>query len=223
MVEHLSRLARSFCRLGGAPGSGSAKTKFVADRLAGLKHEVAAAAVVPYSRPRVREVGSLPASMQPTQPLPLVAERVALPAALSGFHPEPFLAGRSARAYACPGHELQRDQGMQLRRGWGSSGEELIKLLRRWDALGRLVLARPEDVSREDTSEVFVVAKSETQDRQLLDRRPRNAVEGKIFTGSQWLPHASCLADLHLAPDEEARGYLDDFSNMYHEFQVSGE
>ena len=117
MVEHLSRLARSFCRLGGAPGSGSAKTKFVADRLAGLKHEVAAAAVVPYSRPRVREVGSLPASMQPTQPLPLVAERVVLPAALSGFYHEPFLAGRSARAYACPDHELQRDQGMQLRCG----------------------------------------------------------------------------------------------------------
>jgi hypothetical protein len=83
-----------------------------------------------------------------------------------------------------------------------ASPEELLKLARRWDAVGRVALFRKCDIDERDISDCFPVLKEghghpdPGVDRQIIDRRRRNQREERLITGSQHMPHSVLLNEI---------------------------
>ena len=100
------------------------------------------------------------------------------------------------------------------------SPEMICKLAKIWDARGLLYL-HGEEVAQHEQVRVFNCYKNREVDRQIGDRRGRNAVECKLSGPSSLLPAASDLLDLMVKPGERLFISCSDRKGFYHQLWVS--
>lgn len=98
---------------------------------------------------------------------------------------------------------------------------EALRLARRWDAVGRLKLLTAATVPMRRRSPLTAVQKVEQWDRLIVNRHGPSGEEGRLSRSSQQLAPSWVLADLVIAPGEEARFYGTDLSEMFYSFEVS--
>ena len=189
--------------------------------------------LVPYARLRSR-------TPEPGQPLgggtvdggrpgPLIASRIDLPDQVGEFDPGPFLSELSMQGLMEPDSLLIPDEelGPGLPKGRLASREELYELGRRWDNIDKCKLVKATEIDERDLADVFPVIKSGLPhprpgiDRQIIDRRRRNARERRVVTGSKLMPNAMLLCDLHIPKGFALRFSTDDLRNCYHAFPGS--
>ena len=211
--------------------SGPGLTRLMGE-LGSLSGELCALELVPYSRLRVtdghfavaRATGPSGRPGAGGRPGPLIADRIDFPSSLGNFNAEPFLCAESYMALVRPDCLLLPDDDLAPIKPMGkmASPEELVKLARRWDAVGSLVLLPASSIDSRDIADCFPVLKSGGQfpeegvDRQILDRRRRNARERRIVSGSRFMPHSVLLGEIFLAPFEKLLISADDLRNCYH-------
>ena len=102
---------------------------------------------------------------------------------------------------------------------------EVYRLLRRWDDLGLLALHPVSQVhpGPEGKVKVFNAYKSAQWDRQIGDRRLRNACEGRIPGPSQDLPCGPLITRLFVPAGCGVRVCITDRSDYYHQMQSTYE
>lgn len=98
---------------------------------------------------------------------------------------------------------------------------EVLQLAKLWDARG-LLFIHDVDLQKERKFElvrVFNCLKNSSCDRQIGDRRGRNAVEGKVAGPSSYLPTGPCLLDLVVDAKSETLSIVcTDRRDFYHQF-----
>ena len=101
---------------------------------------------------------------------------------------------------------------------------EVGKLARLWDSRGLLFLHRVDLVTHApyEAVRVFNNYKNVSCDRQIGDRRGRNAVEARVLGPSLQLPAATDFVDLFVpVPSYRLSINITDRSDFYHQFHVS--
>ncbi|CAE7201286.1 BUB3.2 [Symbiodinium sp. CCMP2592] len=98
---------------------------------------------------------------------------------------------------------------------------ELLKVLKRWDDLGRLFICRGSEVNADDRCELFAVAKDADKDRQILHRKRRNLREKHIAGASRDLPHGVQLCQLPLEGRFVCACSVDDVKDFYHAYSAT--
>ena len=91
----------------------------------------------------------------------------------------------------------------------------------RWDKVGRLFLATPNEINEADRCNLFCISKPDVELRQIIDRRPRNARERPPPSHAPKMGHPSTFLGIIIPPSHDLKGNLDDLRNFYHEFKVS--
>ena len=171
-----------------------------------MSSEVNALEVVPYSRLRItdgyfavaRAAGPSGRPGAGGRPGPLIADRIDFPTDLGKFDAEHFLCAVSYMALVKPACLLLSDDEVSPV-GRMSNPGELLKLARKCDAVGCLVLLPTASIDARDIADCFPVLKTggpfpaEGVDHQILDRRRRNARERRIVSGSRFMPHSVLL------------------------------
>ena len=222
MCSFLRSLACSVIRLGQKdPGSGL-RLPATSDRLSGLREQLSHFADLPYSRGRSR-FQHRDGNFTATQALPVVAERLSLPSSVKDFDPTPFLSPTIREIYRCPDRFLKDESEMPAPikiRGTATRGE-LLKVMQRWDQLGRLYICRGSEVSSLDRCELFAVAKDVDKDRQILHRKRRNLREKHVPGASKDLPHGVLLCQLPLEGDKICACSVDDVKDFYHAYTAT--
>ena len=223
MIHFLRGMVRSMRRLAAdAAGSGQSLNS-IADRVEKLKQEVGELSCVPYSRPRC---GELRWGGSHTLTETGVADQFDFPATVRDFDPAPYLSARARRAYEDPDSFLKEEalqQSVPPVSGT-TTRAELLRLLGRWDAVGRLGLYPEREINDADTAEVFGVLKREAADgmpkviRQIIHRRRCNVREWPLAGYSRKLPHAVLMCLLPLEQDKVAAASVDDLCNYFHYF-----
>ena len=101
--------------------------------------------------------------------------------------------------------------------------DEVLKLFRRWDQLGLLVLHSAVSVGggADDKVKIFNAYKSSQWDRQIGDRRLRNAVEGRIPGPSKELPCGPLITRLCIPEGCGLKVCVTDRSDFYHQMGVT--
>ena len=104
------------------------------------------------------------------------------------------------------------------------SMEETIRLAKVWDARGFLFM-HTKDIQKERRHQlvrVFKCLKNEVNDRQIGDRRGRNAVEGRICGPSKQLPTGADLLDFQVDPTTHTLSIVcTDRRDFYHQFSTT--
>ena len=141
------------------------------------------------------------------------------------FDPVPFLASADLRAaYADPRClELPRDQwpaGARPARVHATP-QELMHLLRKWDAVGALRLVPADRVPRISRLGLFTVYKDSSYDRLILNPTVRNERSRTLRSATSRLPQGYLLTAVHLRPREHLRMCSDDLREFYYTFLVS--
>ena len=105
------------------------------------------------------------------------------------------------------------------------SAEEVRKLFLKWDDLGLLVLHPMSTVhpGPEQKVKIFNAYKSDLCDRQIGDRRLKNAQEGRISGPSKDLPCGPLITRLFVPEGHGLRVCITDRSDYYHQMAVSFE
>ena len=105
------------------------------------------------------------------------------------------------------------------------SEERTIDLFKKWDSLGLLALHGVDEVgpAPEGKVRIFNAFKNEDVDRQIGDRRGRNAAEGRIPGPSRDLPTGPLLTRIIVPPGSGLSVCVTDRSDFYHQFAVSHE
>ena len=104
------------------------------------------------------------------------------------------------------------------------SVQETLALAKLWDARGLLHIHDTDLMSfrRFELVRVFNCLKNEAVDRQIGDRRGRNAVEGRVTGPSSDLPTGPDLLDLALDPRHETLSIIcTDRRDFYHQFRTT--
>ena len=187
--------------------------------------------IIPYGRLRQRAqepramaeqgVGGFAGGARPG---PMIAARIDIPGVLSLFDMEGLLSPESLEGLERPDSLLIPDEDLPppLPRGKMVSKRELFLLGKRWDQIDKARLVLASDIDERDIADLFPVLKSgrpwpeEGVDRQIIDRRRRNARERRCVTGSRFMPNAAMLCDLHIPSGHAARYSADDLRNFYH-------
>eukprot|EP00438_Fugacium_kawagutii_P004497 Skav200096 [mRNA] locus=scaffold694:326558:340569:- [translate_table: standard] len=155
VVDNLLLRARSLSRLGGHVFSGCGSTvETTATELERL-HVLFSdqSDDIPYGSPlgfQRKKSKDSPAAVVPT-----VASSVAFPDSLQGFNPLPFLDSDFAQAYHDPsvllhGHSKEPVRMMPPDAVSAATRAELLQLGKRWDRVGRLCLALPQEIDQQD-------------------------------------------------------------------------
>jgi len=98
----------------------------------------------------------------------------------------------------------------------------LLPIFERWTAVGRFAVIPAEGVRRGELTQVAAVAKTPTEDRQILDERGPNSVEDRLAEGAaRHLPSGPLLLDVHLEPSERLVLGAVGRKHFYHQFLVS--
>ena len=118
----------------------------------------------------------------------MVTERLNLPEKVTSFDPRPFLCDKSREIFDNPDVILRtlEDMPAPLHMKGTASRSELLKVVSRWDGLGRLFICGSDEVSVLDRCELFAVAKDEFKDRQILHQTRRNKREYHVSGESQF-------------------------------------
>ena len=218
MVEHLIIFARSVCCHGESASGCGMRLPCTQDRLKGLRKKFESFADLAYGVPAPCVDRS--AAVNSTVALPVIASRLSLPETLQDFNPMPYLSSQFRALYQDPNQFLLPEDQMPPRlkvRGTASR----FKVFERWDRLGRLFLATPQEIAVEDSCAIFSVARDQEVDRQIIHRKPRNIREVHVPGESRNLPHAVLLCQLPLERIFDALGSVDDIKNFYHAFRAS--
>ncbi|CAE8616972.1 unnamed protein product [Polarella glacialis] len=229
MVSHLSRLADSMRRLCSTEQSCGARLPDIKGRVSQIRGELSQLDGVPYSRSRLGPCMSRNNLCQAgSSTLPGVADRVGLPDVLSPFDPRPYLDEEELAAYDKPdslleSEEEREEEGPTIRISSSFAKRDLLRLFARWGNIGRLGLHPASACNAKDRAEVFVVAKDDNEDRQIIDRRRRNKRELRRLRGSRSMAHASLLCQVPLGRSKVALCHLDDLEHYYHKWDVSAE
>ena len=104
------------------------------------------------------------------------------------------------------------------------SGETVAQLARLWDERGLLRLHREKVGSRQsyELVRIFNCYKAPDRDRQIGDRRGRNAVEGVLRGPSSNLPAGQDLCDLHVGLSQKRiHVSISDRRDFYHQLWVT--
>ncbi len=227
MVSHLVHTNKSMCRLSDKSEGCGLRIPIARDRLSALKsyaNSLSEVLAVPYSSNRPRMDFDLKNDLTAGATMrPVIASRVAFPKETSDFHPEAFLCKRSRAAYVDPSTILlpydQRPPHVKTR--GTATLDELVLLLWLWDRVGRLGLVREFEVDGSDEAPVFCVAKDEDQDRQIINRKARNAKELLLPTPA--MPHPSLICQMFLLSTQVLLMSIDDLAHFYHSFVVTSE
>ena len=200
-----------------------AKLSSLADRLEGLKAELTSLELVPYARPRAsgseKGVACKNMGTSAAVALQVKSDRIGLPATPTQFDPVPFLSSLSQLAYLRPDLMIDpNDECEKLHVRSFVCWSEFLKLIRRWDQLGRLALHPASSTSALDLAEIFGVAKDAEEDRQIIDRRRRNQREMEVLSGAAGMGHPVLLTQLWLKEHEVGVGFLEDLEHMFHGF-----
>ncbi|CAE7247502.1 unnamed protein product [Symbiodinium sp. CCMP2592] len=167
--------------------------------------------------------GATDGTFTATQALPVVAERLSLPESVQDFDPLPFLSPTFRQIYEKPDDFLKDESEMPepIRVRGTATRAELLKVMARWDALGRLFVCKGSEVSSKDRCELFAVGKDETKDRQILHRKRRNLRERHVAGASRDLPHGVLLCQLPLEGCRICACSVDDVKDFYHAYKAS--
>ena len=125
--------------------------------------------------------------------VPTVASKVAFPEQLRGFNVSPCLSGAFRVASESPNSLLKAAAPEIPRCPITTARTELWYLLHRWDKVGRLLLALEHETSPAHASNLFCLQKPDGELRQIIDRRPRNAVERGPPDDAPKMGHVSSL------------------------------
>jgi len=245
MVRRLERLTWSLVRSGPMPSDalGRALDKYadIQSALNSLEKQalelLPAASAASAARPRERA--------DPAEPLPRdrhearVAERAGFGGSTArplrsarvkwelgpSFDPVPFLPSAELRAaYADPRFlELPPDQwptGARAARVHATP-QELMQLLRKWDAVGALRLVPADRVPKIARLGLFTVYKDSQSDRLILNPTVRNERSRSLRSATSRLPQGYLLTAIHLRPNERLRICSDDLREFYYTFLVS--
>ena len=103
--------------------------------------------------------------------------------------------------------------------------ETVFELFQKWDELGLLVLHPRSEITTGDSGrvKVFNSYKNEMHDRQIGDRRERNAWEGRVPGPSAALPVGPMIGRLVVPPGYGLKTCVTDRSDYYHQISVSHE
>lgn len=226
VVDNLLLRARSLSRLGGHVFSGCGSTvETTATELERL-HVLFSdqSQDIPYGSPLGFQ--SKKSKGPSAVVVPTVASSVAFPDTLQGFNPLPFLDSNFAQAYHDPsvllhGHSREAVRMMPPDAVSAATRAELLQLGKRWDQVGRLCLALPQEIDQQDRCGLFCISKNDGELRQIIDRRPRNSRELPPPQHGPKMGHPSTLLGIIIPHGFDLLGSVDDLKNFYHEFQVS--
>ena len=224
MVEHLSSLASSLVRHGASSSSCGLRMPATSDRLSRLREQLGECVDLPYAK-AVREFRPKngDSAFTATQALPVIAERLSLPEQVTDFDPRPYLSEVFRQVYENPDDFLKPESEMpdSIRTKGTASREEFLKVMGRWDQLGRLFVCKASEVNPEDRCELFAVAKDQDKDRQILHRKKRNRREIHLPGASRFLPHGVLLSQLSLGDGDVCVASVDDVKDFYHAYSAS--
>ena len=102
-----------------------------------------------------------------------------------------------------------------------ASWHELFLLGTHWDTIGKATVVRADEVDDRDVADIFPVLKSGGPwpepgvDRQILDRRRRNARERRCITCSRIMPNAALLCDIDIPAGHMLWFSADDLRHFY--------
>ncbi len=102
--------------------------------------------------------------------------------------------------------------------------EQIVKLCHVWDERGLLLLHEHDvpGVFPEETVRIFNAYKSSSVDRQIGDRRGRNATEARVEGPSKNLPVGQDLVELYVDPRSQTlRLSVTDRKDFYHQIRCS--
>ena len=133
--------------------------------------------------------------------VPTVASRVAFPDKLLDFDPSPFLPEPYLTAFRDPSKILQEPLTSPPALPLTTARAELWHLFFRWDRANRLCLALEDEVDPSHACNLFCLAKSDGELRQIIDRRPRNRVEADPPSEGPKMGHASSFVDILIPPN----------------------
>ena len=224
MVEHLSALASSLVRHGAGGSSCGLRMPATGDRLSRLREQLGECADIPYARAaREFKARNGDSAFTATQALPVIADRLSLPEQVTDFDPRPYLSDVFRQVYENPDDFLKPEGEMPepIRTKGTASREEFLKVMGRWDQLGRLFVCKASDVNSEDRCELFSVAKDQDKDRQILHRKKRNRREIHLPGASRFLPHGVLLSQLWLGDEDVCVASVDDVKDFYRAYSAS--
>ena len=168
-------------------------------------------------------VGILPGgvSSKLSAALPVTADRIAIPEVAGTVDPRDCLDDEKAQILdRLESFRLPPDQWKDVVKACHrvSEGEE-SSLIRKLLNSKMVTLIPESDLPRDHSGELmgggfFCVAKNESEDRLVFDRRPENATMQRL----KWseLPSAACFCRVLLQEDEYLRGSSDDLRNYYY-------
>ena len=222
MCSFLKSLSSSVVRLGSDASGSGLRLPMTADRLTRLRNHLSAFEELPYASRR-RSQGPRDNSFTATQALPVIAERLSLPSEVRDLDPRPFLSPEFRKIYEDPDSSLKSDAEMPepIRVKGTANRSELLKVMSRWDGLGRLFICKSTEVSPLDRCELFAVAKDVDKDRQILHRKRRNQRERHLAGASKNLPHGVLLCQLPLGKELVCACSVDDVKDFYHAYVAS--
>ena len=98
--------------------------------------------------------------------------------------------------------------------------EELLKLFKKWDSVGCLLLVDAACSEQKYRCGLFAVYKNAEKDRQILNPIPENGRTLCMNSSTLSLAHGSLLCDLYLHGDQDLLIGADDLEDFYHCFKI---
>lgn len=222
-----------FVRLAPCVGSGLGRSEQKFEQIDSVLKDLEAAAqtlardLQPYRRERDGELTLAPLFKVPARNLgsavPITASAIKFET-VPKFDPVPCMSDPLIRAvYRDPSRARlhHRDWPSVSRVSVNADRREFIALLRKWDAVGSLMLLPASESEERYRCGAFAVAKDSTRLRQILNPVPENS---RVFGSA--VATSSLVAAFELVPwlipaDREVRLFSDDIADCYHQFAVS--
>ena len=98
--------------------------------------------------------------------------------------------------------------------------EQLLKLFKKWDSVGCLLLLDANKSEQKYRCGLFAVYKNADKDRQILNPIPENGRTLCMNSSTLSLAHGSLLCDLYLRDDQDLLIGADDLEDFYHCFII---
>ena len=174
-----------------------------------------------------QSAGEVVGSMSGAKPMEAKAiepERLSLPSAPPSFDPTSLLPKQHREVFLDPVAQAEpvdpfADRPPKVR--VHASRKQFRELLKRLDASGRIVLAKPDQVREDHLCGAFALVKDAEYDRLILDARPPNSKEITLDAWCKTLASCHTLALQELEPGKNMYFSGTDLKDYYHAFKVT--